>query len=279
MQHIEFKTIIKKETQGAICNTLATLTGLSKSRVKRAMGCGAVWRQQPGGKMRRVRRATTAIHAGDQIAIYYDEEILKAEPPVAQCLRDYRHYSIWYKPAGLMTQGSRFGDHCSLSRQVEKYFEPPRPALLVHRIDRETAGLVMMAHERKAAALFAELLRTHRIEKQYQVVVVGKPTMDGSEAIIDLPLDGRPAQTKFFPLHYDAAANQSVLRVQIITGRQHQIRRHFDLIGHPVMGDPRYGRGNKNKRGLRLVAFGLKFKCPFGNGHIQMEIDPDKTGL
>jgi tRNA pseudouridine32 synthase/23S rRNA pseudouridine746 synthase len=47
------------------------------------------------------------------------------------------------------------------------------------------------------------------------------------------------------------------------SGRKHQIRRHFDMIGHPVMGDPRYGKGNKNAEGLQLLATSLKFKCPF----------------
>jgi tRNA pseudouridine32 synthase/23S rRNA pseudouridine746 synthase len=241
------------------------------------MTYGAVWLRAPGSKMRRVRRATTAVRSGDHIAIYYDESILKLQPSVAQCLRDNRRYSIWLKPAGLMTQGSPFGDHCALTRQVEHYFKPQRAVFIVHRIDRETSGLVIIAHDRKAAALFTELFKNRKISKRYQAVVTGNIMTEDGEGLIDAPLDGRSAQTKYHLLHYDVKDDQSRLQVEIITGRRHQIRRHFELIGHPVVGDPRYGCGNKNNQGLQLVAYGLTFTCPFGNGVIDVEIDPEKV--
>jgi tRNA pseudouridine32 synthase/23S rRNA pseudouridine746 synthase len=275
MQPIEFRHAIQSNEEGTLCDVLALKTGLPKSRVKRAMISGAVWHQKPAGKMRRVRRATTAVCTGDHIAIYYDESILNLQPPVAQCLKDNRRYSIWRKPAGLMTQGSPFGDRCALTRQVEQHFRPPRPVFLVHRIDRETTGLVIIAHDRKAAALFTELFKKRKIEKRYQAVVMGNPDAEGGQGCIDAPLNGRPAQTKYHLLHYDATTDQSRLQVEIISGRHHQIRRHFELIGHPVVGDPRYGRGNKNRRGLQLVAYGLKFVCPFGNGVMDIKINPD----
>jgi len=277
MQPIEFKHVIQAGEEGSLCDVLAVKTGLPKARIKRAIISGAVWLRAPGGKMRRVRRATSAVRSGDTIAIYYDESILHLQPSVAQCLRDKRRYSIWLKPAGLMTQGSSFGDHCALTRQVEHYFKPQRSTYLVHRIDRETTGLVIIAHDRKAAALFTELFKKRKIGKRYQAVVTGKIIIEGKEGLIDAPLDGRSAQTRYRLMHYDPSEDQSRLRIEIITGRRHQIRRHLELIGHPVMGDPRYGHGNKNNRGLQLVAFGLTFTCPFGNGVIDVEIDPDKV--
>ncbi len=277
MHPIEFRHAIQSNEEGTLCDVLALKTGLPKSRVKRAMISGAVWHQKPAGKMRRVRRATSAVRTGDQIAIFYDESILNLQPPVAECLRDSRRYSIWRKPAGLMTQGSPFGDHCALTRQVELHFKPSRPVFLVHRIDRETTGLVIIAHDRKAAALFTELFKKRKIEKQYMAVVIGNPAAEGGQGCIDTPLNGRPAQTRYHLLEYDETNNQSRLRVEIITGRHHQIRRHFELIGHPVVGDPKYGRGNKNSRGLQLVAYGLKFECPLGNGVINVEINPDEV--
>jgi tRNA pseudouridine32 synthase/23S rRNA pseudouridine746 synthase len=72
---------------------------------------------------------------------------------------------------------------------------------------------------------------------------------------------------------FDAQKNQSLVQVTPVTGRRHQIRRHFDMIGHPVMGDPRYGSGNKNKSGLQLSAIGLAFECPLGKGTIKIMID------
>jgi tRNA pseudouridine32 synthase/23S rRNA pseudouridine746 synthase len=274
MLPIEFIHVIQPGEEGMLCDVLSIKTELSKSRIKRAMTSGAVWLRNPGSKMRRVRRATTTVRSGDRIAIYYDESILNLQPIVAQCLRDNRRYSIWLKPAGLMTQGSPFGDHCALTRQVQHYFKPQRAVFLIHRIDRETTGLVIIAHDRKAAALFTELFKNRRIEKRYQAVVTGNMAAESAEGFIDAPIDGRSAQTKYHLLHYDQTVDQSCLRVEIITGRRHQIRRHFESIGHPVVGDPIYGHGNKNNRGLQLVAYGLTFTCPFGNGVIDVEIDP-----
>ncbi|MBI3773409.1 MAG: hypothetical protein HY272_12005 [Gammaproteobacteria bacterium] len=63
-------------------------------------------------------------------------------------------------------------------------------------------------------------------------------------------------------LEYDSVHDITTLSVIIKTGRLHQIRRHLDMIGHPLIGDPKYGRGNKNAVGLRLIAEQLEFRCP-----------------
>lgn len=178
-----------------------------------------------------------------------------------------------------MTQGSRFGDHCALLRQVEKYFLSNRQIFPIHRIDRETAGLLLLAHDREAAAKFSRLFRQHQVKKQYQAIVRGLPIPEGQKAEIDLPLDGKNALTQYTVLSFDKTLQQSRLWVRIITGRRHQIRRHFDMIGHPLIGDPLYGQGNKNKEGLQLVAWGLSFDCPLGNGLVDINIDPNKISI
>lgn len=275
MQPLEFKHIIQADEEGLLCDVLAQKTGLSKGRIKRAMACGAVWHHNPKSRRRRVRRATKAVRSGDGIAIYYDDSILKLKPPIGKCIRDEQRYSIWFKPAGLMTQGSLFGDHCALTRQVESHFKPQRQAYVVHRLDRETAGLVIMAHDQKAAAHFTDLFKKRIIKKQYQAIVKGKLCPHNGNGFIDTPLDGRSAVTRYRLLEYNAPGDQSRLQVEIVTGRRHQIRRHFDAIGHPVVGDPIYGRGNKNERGLQLTAYRLTFTCPFGHNVIDVEIDPE----
>lgn len=267
-----YRKTIDAEDPAMLCDALAAQSGLSKMRIKRAMNLGAVWLEHPGAPARRVRRATTAVKPGDVAILYYDEDILNREAPAAQCLRDMRRYSIWYKPPGLMTQGSRYGDHCSLARQVEIHFKSSRAVLLVHRLDREAAGLVIVTHDRKAAARFSEMLRAGKIEKRYMVWVRGDLRARGGAGCIDLPLDGRPSRTLYEIQEYDTGMDRSRASVRIITGRRHQIRRHFDLIGHPVMGDPRYGRDNKNRSGLSLVAYALTFDCPFGGGSMAQTI-------
>lgn len=90
-----------------------------------------------------------------------------------------------------------------------------------------------------------------------------------------MALDNRPAVTRYACERFDAQKNQSLVRVRPITGRRHQIRRHFDAIEYPVMGDPRYGQSNKNTSGLKLFASGLGFERPLGNGLINIMIDSD----
>ena len=273
VQVIRLKHMVVPDDPATLCDLLAVHSGLSKSRIKKAMTCGAAWKARPGAKLRRVRRATTRVQSGDRVALYYDESILNRIPPAARCIRDLRAYSIWFKPANLMTQGSLFGDHASLIRQVEHFFAPRRKAYPVHRLDRETSGLLLVAHTTGAAARLSRMFASRKIQKTYRAWVLGDLRSQGATGTIDRPLDKRRAVTQYEHLLYDAPSNRSLVQVILVTGRRHQIRRHFDAIGHPVMGDPRYGSGNKNESGLQLIAYGLSFVCPIGNGTVSETLD------
>jgi tRNA pseudouridine32 synthase/23S rRNA pseudouridine746 synthase len=109
----------------------------------------------------------------------------------------------------------------------------------------------------------SDLFQKQQIIKRYAARVRGNPSESRPAGIIDLALDGKPATTEFRVEVYEADTHTSTVRIIMGSGRKHQIRRHFDMIGHPVMGDPRYGKGNKNSAGLQLVATGLEFSCPF----------------
>lgn len=278
MEPVVYQTKITSKDIRALCDVLAELSGLSKSRVKDAMNKGAAWIRRSTGKKRRIRRATAPVHRGDTVWLYYDPHILAQTSLKARCLKDCTDYSIWFKPAGLMSQGSHFGDHCTLIRQAEYEFQPKRPVFLVHRLDREVAGLIILAHQRDAAARLSALLRRNEIEKHYQARVKGDLRHRALRDVIDFPLDGRKAATIYEWREYDETGNFTTVRIQIETGRRHQIRRHFDMIGHPVMGDPRYGRGNSCAAGLQLVAYALGFDCPFGHGRLEVAINPDVSG-
>jgi len=262
-QRLSFKKTIAAETSNSCCDYLAEHTALSKSKLKDAMLKGAVWISRPGGKRRRLRRASAALHAGDVLELYYDADLLRIVPPAAQCVDDQRRYSVWFKPSGLMAQGTEYGDHCALLRQVENHFHPRRPVFLVHRLDREAAGLMLVAHDGQAAARLSALFRDNLIAKRYRVRVRGD--VQQREGEIGLPLDGKAALSHYVQLEYDPVRDVSTLEVSIATGRLHQIRRHFAMIGHGVMGDPRYGRDNKNRDGMQLMATGLRFLCPFSD--------------
>lgn len=253
---------------------LAEASGLPRGRIKDAMNKGAVWQQGAGKGRRRLRRATTRLRPGDRLALHYDPGLLARTVAAPVCVLDRGRYSAWNKPAGMMSQGTDFGDHCALPRWVERHFQPPRPVLLVHRLDREASGLMLLAHDRAVAARLSALFREGRVYKRYRVEVRGDLSRPGA-GVIEAPLDGKPACTRYRCLGYDAAADVSRLDVEIDTGRLHQIRRHLADLGHPVMGDPRYGTGKRNREGLRLRALELRLPCPLGGEDIDIILDED----
>ena len=272
MDTIIFRQTVDSPAGGTACDFLASRTGLSRGRVKDAMNKGAVWIGKGKGRLRRLRRATAAVNKGDRIEFYYNEKLLSLKPSEAVCLSDRTHYSVWYKPPGLVAQGTMYCDHCSLLRQTELFFESAREVFLVHRLDREASGLMLVAHSRVAAARLSALFQNNLIVKGYHAEVVGKLGEKGRHGNIAFPLDGKPSLTEFEVESYDPEKNTSIVNVRIKTGRLHQIRRHFDMIGSPVLGDPKYGKGNKNREGMKLQAVSLRFLCPFENREVEFTL-------
>lgn len=262
-------TVAEAGAQAA--DLLTARTGLSKTRVKDAMLKGAVWLKKKGhGKKLRLRRATMMLAVGDILAICYDEAILGATPLTARLVADQRQYSVWEKPAGMLCQGTEFGDHCSLLRFAEGYFTPKRPVFLLHRLDREAAGLVLIGHSKKAAARFTALFKERKVDKGYLARVSGFPGPVGSSHTVSTPLDGREAITTFTVLAVDRQSETSRVEVRIATGRLHQIRRHLAAIGHPLVGDRRYGK--TDPQGLQLMAVRLGFICPFSGQRMEFRV-------
>ena len=243
------------------------------------MNKGAVWLKRKNSKMKRLRRASTSLSTGDQVELYYDPKLLAFQPPKAVCLSDQKHYSVWSKPAGMLAQGTQYGDHCSLMRQAELYFRSLREVFLVHRLDREASGLMLLAHSKDAAAKLSELFKNNLITKTYLVEVLGDLGKKGRQGAIDFALDGRPSLTEFEVKLYLSETNTSIVDVIIKTGRLHQIRRHFDMIGFPVIGDPKYGTGNKNTEGMKLSALSLSFRCPFLDREVEYVLPEPKDIL
>lgn len=267
-----FTLTASSSTEDAV-TALARISELPKGRLKDALNKGAVWLKR-GSKQKRLRRATFPLLPGDTLTLHYNPEVLALVPPAPELLADERGYSVWIKPAGLLAQGSPEGDHCSLLRQVELLLK--RECFLVHRLDREAAGLMLVAHTPKAAAalsaLFARQDANAGLRKEYLVEVLGEVPSAGE---IALPLDDKAALTRYRRISADPARNSSRVEVELVTGRKHQIRRHFGAIGHPVLGDPQYGSGNKDARGLQLFAVALEFTCPLRGQQRRYRWKPD----
>lgn len=244
----------------AIDLLVATCPELSKSRLKDAMAKGAVLLRQ-GKQNKRLRRAQTTLQIGQQLSLNYDDDLLQRTAAAPVLVADLRSYSIWFKPPGLLSQGNEWGDHLSVLRQVEQHFAGQRKVFLVHRLDREASGLMIIAHQQACAAAFGKLIQLHQIEKTYQVLVAGQLSSALlAQGRLDEPLDGKASTTCFRLLQQ--SARKTLLEVQLISGRKHQIRRHFAGVGHPVMGDPQYGQHNQDPSGLGLQAVRLAFRLP-----------------
>jgi tRNA pseudouridine32 synthase/23S rRNA pseudouridine746 synthase len=251
------KYFTKKTSLGEF---LQKFTSLQNDMLNKATRYGAVFYQAQGkGKIERLRDLSFKVAPEDLIIFNFDAKVLSLPPfidPV--CLEENPQYGIYFKPAGVMSQGSESGDHTSILRAVE--LQQKKEVFLVHRLDRETAGLMVIAFKKEAAAKLGELFQRNQVKKIYQAVVLGEMPV-GDEQTIKASLDDKEAIT-----HYKVIAsgnNQSLLEVRIDTGRLHQIRRHLDFIHHPVMGDPKYGEGNKNRDGLKLLAKTLSFQDPW----------------
>jgi len=254
---MEIHMVVKTAGIKAV-DLLVEASGLSRGQVKKAMKNGAAWLERRG-HVQRLRRADRRLLSGDELHLYYNAHIQQQMPPPAQLIADEGDYSVWFKPSGMYSQGSKWGDHCTVGRWAEQHLRPQRNAFVVHRLDRAASGLMLLAHSKKAAAALSALFRQRALNKQYRVKVWG--AFPGGNVRIEAPLDGKPAVSRVSRLNYDPGRNQSLLQVDIDTGRKHQIRRHLVDAGFPVVGDRLYGRGDE-EQDLRLQAVCLAFDCP-----------------
>ena len=252
----EYHIPITEDDKTAV-DWLSDVSGLSRQNIKQYMQKGAVWLTK-GKSTQRIRRAKKTLPIGDELHFYYDKKVLDMQASAAKLISDEGDYSIWHKPYGMLSQGSKWGDHCTLYRWAEQHLKPERPAFIVHRLDRAATGLIMLAHKKKTATLLSQLFQQRQIEKHYRVSVHGEfPT----EITIDEPLDGKKAVSHIKLIEYNAEKKQSVLDVHIETGRKHQIRRHLSQQGFPVVGDRLYGTDSSGGN-LQLSAVSLRFICP-----------------
>ena len=255
------RTVVAEGSINAIDLLSLRVPELSKGRLKDAMAKGAVLLS--GKPQKRLRRAQAPLQIGQQLQLHYDADLLSRQCEPAQLISDQQQYSVWFKPAGMLSQGNEWGDHLSLLRGVEQHFAAKRQVFLLHRLDREASGLVMLAHSKQAAGAFSKLIAEHQINKQYLIRVKGQlPDSLLQQGELTLPLDGKACRTQFSLRQLDSNSGQSWLDIKLISGRKHQIRRHFAAAGYPVMGDPQYGQHNKDSAGLALQAVSLAFTCP-----------------
>ncbi len=247
-------------------------TSLSAGRIKLAMTRGAVWLTR-GRHTQRIRRAKRELRSGDALHLYYDPDVLSREPKAPALVEDVKAYSVWDKPYGLLSQGSRWGDHCTLTRWAEQHLVPQRSAFVVHRLDRAASGLMVIAHEKRVAAALSAQFRERRVLKHYAALVNGR-LATSLPSTVDTPLDGREAVTTVLSQSPGSRAGQTLVHVKIETGRRHQVRRHLLELGCPIVGDRMYG-GREEVTDLKLKAVRLEFVCPVSGKWRAYELPAD----
>jgi len=273
---------------------VADMTGLSRSFVQRLIADGRL--VQDGTPV----KANTVLSAGASVELdippvepahhltpdptiavkiaYEDDDLLVVDKPAGLVVHPAPGHWQGTLVNGLLARGDDFGGIAGVQRPG-----------IVHRLDRDTSGLLMVArHDAAQASLMAQL-KARRVKKTYLALVQG--SVAAALGRIEAPIgrdprdrqryavtaDGRPATTGYrvrerFP-------DWTLLELDLVTGRTHQIRVHLDAIGHPVAGDPVYGTGT-SRRGpeglgrLFLHAWRLELTSPSNGRLIRVEAPP-----
>jgi 23S rRNA-/tRNA-specific pseudouridylate synthase len=196
---------------------IASKYGLSRRKAREAIASGTVLVNQ-----RPVRIASREVSESDELAMV-------GALPEVPVIRETADWIAVNKPVGLATQPERDRGRVSLEEILRVQH---RTIYLVHRLDTPTSGVVIFAKTQAAAARLSGYFAAGAMRKTY-VARVAPPI--ASEITIDAPLDGKESLTIARP------REDGLVAVEIKTGRTHQIRRHLSSIGHPVVGDRRYG--------------------------------------
>ena len=214
-----------------------------RARPEDRLAAGQVLRVPPGGeiaarpKPRRREPTAEQLAAAEAMLIHRTDAAL-----------------VLNKPPGLATQGGT-GTHLHVDGLLDAFHgdDEPRPRL-VHRLDKDTSGVLLVARTPGSAAFFSKRFSGRSAKKIYWALVVGVPEVD--DGTIDAPLakqpgtggekmhvdteGGQPARTRYRVI--DRAGNRAAwVELQPLTGRTHQLRVHLAAIGHPIVGDGKYG--------------------------------------
>ncbi|MGE0206385.1 MAG: RluA family pseudouridine synthase [Candidatus Babeliales bacterium] len=233
-------------------------------------------------------KSSCSLKKGDLIALTIpNQEPLYAQdflPEERQLLADLKvnvmhedkHFFILEKPAGLLVHRTSPNKKAMTlidwlmhnDQKLSEVGSPERPGI-VHRLDKDTSGIIIIARTNYAHQYFTKLFKERSIQKTYLAVVHGHPDKEG---LIDLPvgrnphirnqmtvngIQARSAQTKYKVITY--FENAALVEVTILTGRTHQIRVHFKTLGHPLLGDGTYGKESAHIKRQALHAAQLNF--------------------
>lgn len=208
-----------------------------------------------------------------------------------------RNFIVLDKPHGLASHGGS-GIKLGAIEQLRQ-LRPKESLELVHRLDRDTSGVLFFSRRRSALAAIQTLIREGRVHKRYLALLAGplskprmrvdaalqKSVLSGGERIVRVDLEGKASLSEFRVL--EKRGDCSYVEVLIATGRTHQIRVHAQYLGAPVAGDDKYGDADANRRlrelGLKrmfLHAAEFAFDLPDGTRyHVTAPLPPDLASV
>lgn len=225
------------------------------------------------------------------------EEELKIEPqniPLDIVYED-ENMLVVNKPSGMLTHPTSLErENTLVNALLYKYKENLSDINgefrrgILHRLDRNTSGLLMIAKNNDTQGFLSEQIKNHTITKKYRAIVKGNFEKD--EDKIDLPIGRNPNQPHKMAVRDDGKPSTTLVKVlkrfndasylelTLITGRTHQIRVHLSHLKHPIYNDTLYGAGQGKVKTEEQVlqSFFLRFTKPFSNEIIELEIEPDE---
>lgn len=251
--HTRHRFVARPEDQGLRLDQVlaANVPGLSRRQARVLLDLGGVFVDGA-----RVKVAGRAVRAGQQIVAHLGGALQRATKEVGEAARARDEaalpaYRVVYqdddlcvvdKPAGLVTAPTPESDRNNLADLLRRALGGE--IFVVHRLDLETSGLLVLARTPEANRALSERMRVHAVDRQYLAALRGAlPDGAEGERTVDEPIDGRRAVTHFTAIERIpvGAMSLTLTRCRLETGRTHQIRIHARHLGHPVLGDRRYG--------------------------------------
>ena len=215
-----------------------------------------------------VSRASEIIKGDIEVLIY--SPITKNLSPIFQTV----DFAIFDKPSGVLSHSTNRNTPYSLTDEVKYQFG--KDANIIHRLDKETSGLILCAKNKTSERYLKLLFQEKKVTKSYLAIVRGKIKkelfidapikkngfIDGSKIKVTIDKRGKPAQTIITPIEYNYLNNTTLIKAIPLTGRQHQIRVHLFHVKHSIIGDPIYGMENdfidKYLKGLLTIKERIK---------------------
>ena len=206
------------------------------------------------------------------------------------------HIIVVVKEPNIPSQSDKTGDIDMLTLVKnyvkEKYNKPGEAYIgLVHRLDRPVGGIMIFARTSKAASRLSEQIRNKTFKKKYLAVVDGKfDNKNGSlidylykdernnisKVVSETKKNSKRAELDYEVLNYDDKRNLSLVKINLHTGRHHQIRVQMANVGHSLFGDQKYGTRGKGKQ-IRLWAYEIEFEHPTTKEQLKFTDYPDWT--